>query len=161
MKNKSQKYFIYLQKKSFLGILYRNYYLYPQISKMLRGFAIDIGSGIGDFLRFRSNTVGADVNPFLVDHCLSLNLEAHLIHNDIIPFPSGSFDSVILDNVIEHISNPVLLIKEINRVVKKKGILVIGIPGHLGFKSDQDHKVFYTEEDCIFLLKKYGFFSIQ
>jgi 2-polyprenyl-3-methyl-5-hydroxy-6-metoxy-1,4-benzoquinol methylase len=40
-------------------------------------------------------------------------------------FPEASYDIVTLFEVIEHVKNPVALLKHCNRVLKKGGILVI------------------------------------
>src|SRR5690349_18684161 len=42
-----------------------------------------------------------------------------------LPFKSSSFDCVILGEVIEHVPNTDFLLREIKRVLKKKGILII------------------------------------
>ena len=107
---------------------------------------LDVGCGIGDMLSYRQNTVGLDVNPLNVDFCQKRQLEAHMMKPDIIPFRDETFDSVLLDNVLEHIEKPSLLFKEIRRVLKPDGILLIGVPGIKGYQSDDDHKVFYDEK---------------
>ena len=68
-----------------------------------------------------------------------------------------SFDTALLDNVIEHIYNPVPLLLEIKRILKNKGKLVVGVPGIKGFDNDEDHKVFYDEKSLTILMKKFGF----
>lgn len=45
-----------------------------------------------------------------------------------LPFKDSSFDCVILGEVIEHVPNPDFLLREINRVLKKKGTLIISTP---------------------------------
>jgi SAM-dependent methyltransferase len=74
-----------------------------------------------------------------------------------IPFKDRSFDSVLLDNVLEHIDSPALLFKEIKRVLKPDGILLIGVPGTKGFESDSDHKIFYDEIKLNTLAEKFKF----
>jgi SAM-dependent methyltransferase len=43
-------------------------------------------------------------------------------------FPDGSFDVVFMGDVIEHLSDPITTIREIHRVLDKKGMLVMGLP---------------------------------
>jgi len=150
-------YFEYLSQRSFLGKIYRNFILYPRLNKHLKGKALDIGCGIGDMLSFRPNTIGLDVNPLNINYCKKKKLEAYLMKNGRIPFEDQSFDSLLLDNVLEHIDAPTLLFKEIKRVLKPDGILLIGVPGIRGFESDSDHKTFYDEKKLKSLAKKFKF----
>lgn len=157
MTNQNELYFAYLKQRSTLGALYRRYRLYPKLNQYLRGRTLDVGCGLGDMLRFRENTVGVDINQLNVQYCTSMSLDAHLMEPDVLPFSDGSFDSVLLDNVLEHIAKPGALLKEIRRVLKPGGNLVIGVPGVLGMQSDLDHKVFYSEEALQSLANKMSF----
>jgi SAM-dependent methyltransferase len=55
--------------------------------------------------------------------------------NRILPFKSGCFDGVNLTEVIEHIENQPQLIREIARVVKPDGVVVISTPNVLNVHS--------------------------
>lgn len=149
----------YLKGRSFSGFLYRKYYLYPKLTRKLSGKVLDYGCGIGDFVQFRANTVGADINSHNVNYCLQQRLDARLIEDNHIPFANGSFDGVVLDNVLEHIPGNVAdsVIEEIKRVLKVGGKLMVGVPGLKGYNSDPDHKVFYTEGDLTSLFIRHGF----
>jgi len=154
-----QAYFAYLRKRSFTGFLYRRFMLYPRLAGKLAGRVLDFGCGIGDFVRFRPNTVGVDINRYNVDYCLHEGLEAKLVENNHIPFSDGSFDGIVLDNVLEHIPGETVdsVIAEIGRVLKTGGTLVVGVPGRKGYDSDPDHKVYYTEESLTSLCVQHGF----
>ena len=140
-----QQYSNYLMQRSRVGSLYRNFVLYPKLCKYLKYKTLDIGCGIGDMLKYRPNTIGVDVNPHNVEICKSRGLPAQIMDYDLLPFAEGSFDSVLLDNVLEHIEFPDILIKEIHRVLVESGQLIVGVPGVKGQQSDSDHKVFYDE----------------
>ena len=157
MQSNKQKYFVYLSKRSFLGKCYRNFILYPRLNVYLRGKVLDIGCGIGDMLSYRKNIIGLDVNPLNIDFCKKRQLEAYVMKPDVIPFGDKTFDSVLLDNVLEHIEKPSLLFKEMKRVLKADGILLIGVPGIKGYQSDDDHKVFYDEKKLYALALKNRF----
>jgi SAM-dependent methyltransferase len=144
-----EEYFRYLTQRSTLGFLYRKYYLYPRLSRQISGLTLDIGCGIGDFLKFRPNTIGVDVNPKLVQYCQSRQLDVRLMSPDSLPFENSSFDSVVLDNVLEHIANPKEILAEIARVLKPRGKLLVGVPGIAGYNSDPDHKVFYDKSKLV------------
>ena len=138
-------YFAYLKQRSMAGYLYRRFWLYPTLKCCLLGRALDIGCGIGDMLRSRPGTVGVDINPETVAYCQSLGLDARLMTQDVLPFADGEFDSVVLDNVLEHLEQPAPLLAEIYRVLKRDGLVVVGVPGQRGYACDPDHKVFYGE----------------
>ena len=65
---------------------------------------------------------------------------------DELPFSSGEFDSVLMDNVLEHIPQPERLLSEVHRVLRPDGRLLVGVPGARGWASDPDHKVFYDQD---------------
>jgi len=77
---------------------------------------------------------------------------------DCLPFDDDSFDSVLLDNVLEHLDSPASLLSEIKRVLCENGSLLIGVPGEKGYDSDSDHKQFYNEKRLIKCLIDSGFF---
>tara|TARA_Y100000591_G_C21532991_1_gene545034 strand:- start:15 stop:584 length:570 start_codon:yes stop_codon:yes gene_type:complete len=153
----NKEYFDYLTQRSSFGKVYRKYLLYPKLNKFLFGETLDVGCGIGDFLRFRSHTSGVDINPHLVKHCTDNALNVKQMDKDKLPHHSKSFDSAIMDNVLEHIVNPNPLLFEVHRILKDGGRLVVGVPGSLGYKSDEDHKIFYSKKLLIDTLEKNNF----
>lgn len=96
-------------------------------------------------LLFRQNTVGVDVNPHTVEFCRSRGAMAELMQQDDLPFEDGSFDSALMDNVLEHIADPSALLAEVRRVLNTNGRMLVGVPGRCGWASDIDHKIFYDE----------------
>lgn len=152
-----EQYFEYLTKRSWRAVVYRNFFLYPRLCYHLEGLTLDVGCGIGDMIKFRRNTIGADINPYLVDYCNKKGLDARLIRDGRLPFEDGTFQSVIMDNVLEHITSPDGLIKEIRRVIERNGRLVIGVPGVKGYRRDADHKVFYDEKKLTGTIQENGF----
>jgi methionine biosynthesis protein MetW len=48
-------------------------------------------------------------------------------------FKNNSFDFVICTDVLEHLINTAELIREINRILKKEGLLLINVPNELNF----------------------------
>lgn len=150
-------YFQHLQGRSRLGWIYRNLYLYPRLRRHLTGHTLDIGCGIGDFLRYYGDAVGLDVNPHTIRYCQQRDLEARLIDGDRYPFDDQSFESAILDNVLEHLNDPAPTLQEIHRVLRPGGRLVIGVPGHKGYAADPDHKRFYGEQELDETVSHAGF----
>jgi SAM-dependent methyltransferase len=157
MQTPHDDYFKYLKTRSRVGHAYRQFFLYPKLVRHLHGKVLDIGCGIGDMLGFRPGTVGTDVNPKTVEYCKSQGFEACLMDFDVLPFDDKSFDSILLDNVLEHLQDPRPLLNEALRVLRKNGVLLIGVPGIRGWASDSDHKVFYDEEALVKCLDQAGF----
>lgn len=141
------EYHEFLKKKTIKGQIYRRFLLYPRLCKFLSGVTVDIGSGLGDFIRFRPNTIGIDINPDNVEYCKSKGLDVRLMEINHLPFNDGEVDSINMDNVLEHIEDPAPILSEMTRVLKKGGTIVIGVPGILGFKTAPDHEVYYSKED--------------
>lgn len=150
-------YFKYLSTRSFLGYFYRKYWLYPKLEAKLVGKILDVGCGIGDFLDFRPSSIGVDIDPETVKYCKGKGFSVKLMSIDKIPFGDASFNSVVLDNVLEHIADPKPLLLEILRVLDSKGILLVGVPGVRGFRADSDHKIFYCNEHLKSTLAEAGF----
>lgn len=157
MNDNYQVYFEYLKNRSRMGLLYRNFWLYPRICRHLSGRVLDVGCGIGDFVKFRKQTIGVDINPETVKFCKMQGLDVIQMETDRLPFLTGEFDGVLLDNVLEHIKSPKSLIEEVYRVLKPFGTFVIGVPGRKGYEKDPDHKVFYDKEKLVETISAYGF----
>lgn len=155
----SEKYYRYLRQRSLLGRLYRTLLLYPRLNACLNGKVLDFGCGIGDFLKFRPDTIGVDINSFNVDYCKSQGLNAERLGSKgEIPFKDRAFARIVMDNVLEHIlaEDVDTVLQEVLRVLSPNGQLLIGVPGSKGFDSDDDHKCFYAEQSLIDLLAKCG-----
>jgi SAM-dependent methyltransferase len=157
----NDEYFQYLTRRSRLGSLYRKYWLYPRLAKRLSGLTLDVGCGIGDMLVHRPDTVGVDINPHTVAFCKERGAEAHLMTGETLPFESGRFASVLMDNVLEHIVHPEGLLEEVRRVLAKNGKLLMGVPGHRGWDSDPDHKVRYDEPLLVATAERLGFRHLE
>lgn len=159
-KLKSQlTYHNYLKTKSFFGSIYRNHFIYPRLIKFISGNLLDFGCGLGDMLKIYKNSIGVDVNKYNIDYCLKRDLNAYLLDDFLLT--NKKFDSIVLDNVIEHITMPSKIIKNIKKFSKKNTILIIGVPGIKAYESDDDHKVFYDEKNLVPLLKNNNFMLIH
>jgi len=56
-------------------------------------------------------------------------------------FEDGSFDTVILGEILEHLNHPERILKEAKRVLKQDGLAIITVP--FGLNPDPDHKRTY------------------
>lgn len=55
-------------------------------------------------------------------------VDIHADLNTVLPIEDESYETVILSDVIEHISNPELLFSECTRILKPGGHLLVGVP---------------------------------
>jgi ubiquinone/menaquinone biosynthesis C-methylase UbiE len=99
------------------------------------GNILDIGAGLGNSLLFAdypeyklyATEYDMDAIHFMQTH---FNEPVNAFKGDIFEanYPDDYFDLVIFNHVIEHVLNPDKYLNEINRVLKKGGILYIGTP---------------------------------
>ncbi len=147
------EYFRHLRKISLLGRLYKRWITSPLLFTRARSFGpriLEVGSGIGAGIlgAYGKIVVGADINPLAVQYCQELGLNAHLIPPDNCwPFVESAFDACVLDNVLEHLEDPALLLQECYRVTTAEGGLVVAVPGCRGYRADGDHKTYYGESE--------------
>lgn len=100
---------------------------------------LDLGCGIGLSLHVLAqifpNTVGCDVDEKALNVCRKILKEVGVDGIDLkkydgreLPFPNNSFDAVLSIEVVEHVKNPKPMLKEIKRVLKRDGVLIITTP---------------------------------
>lgn len=153
--SKFLKYHEYLKTKSLIGNLYRQHYVYSILEKYITGLLLDYGCGLGDMLARYKNSIGVDINPYNIEYCISRGVTAYLLNS--YSFDKVKFDTIILDNVIEHVSNPMMIVKNISKVSRSKTVLIIGVPGQKGFASDSDHKIYYDKDNLVPLFSNHGY----
>lgn len=77
---------------------------------------------------FLKDAVGVDIDlPPLSPQNYSQVIKSDL-SKDPLPLPSNSFENVIAGDVIEHLENPSHFLREINKVLKKGGRLILSTP---------------------------------
>lgn len=84
-------------------------------------------------------------------------------------FKANFFDRIIFLDVLEHLNNRDLILKEAYRVLKKDGLLYVGVPNSqtswkkyqrsagISSFSDPDHKIEFSQLQIVNLLTKGGF----
>ena len=63
-KTNNTEYYRYIQSRSLIGDIYRKHFPYPRLTRGLKGKTLDLGYGIGDFLRFNRNGIGFEAKYF-------------------------------------------------------------------------------------------------
>lgn len=73
------------------------------------------------------------------------------IDKEKLPFADNSFDLVLLTEVIEHLSNPLLILSEIRRVVKPAGNVIVSTPNSVGLFARYNHLIGVAPHNPVFL----------
>lgn len=148
---------------------------------------LDIGCGDGIIGYFAKNNYRQIYGVDISDIALKIAEERGVItrkinaNNDALPFEDNYFDAVTCLDVIEHVFEPINLINEISRVLKKGGILIVSTPNirywhHLfdlavngrfpktsgdAEHYDGGHLHYFTYRDIEKILEKKGFRIVQ
>jgi len=146
---------------------------------ILNSDVCDLGSGReGYFLKkiqdLIKSGVGLDVEPDM-QFCNDKITFKKTDLNEEFPLVSESFDIVTSLAVIEHMENSRLFMSEANRILRKKGTLILTTPAtysrwvlellcilHLVSADEvHDHKHYFSETELMQLVSRAGFLEIK
>lgn len=132
---------------------------------------LDIGAADGLMLN-RMKEIFPDTTCVGIEYASDLiscndSENVHLIRGDalVLPFKDNVFDVVTATAIIEHVSDPIQLVHETFRILRKNGIIVITTPHpfweriatHIGHLNEEEHNELITLRKLISLFKKAGF----
>ncbi len=141
-----------------------------------KGLLLDVGCGNGSSMQMMARigwqVVGTDFDKEAVKEAKSKGLDVRLGELKAIAFPNQSFDAIMMNHVIEHVQDPLHLLKECRRILKKGGTLVMITPnatsrGHAIFKKDwrpletPQHLQVFSIASLRELTKKAGFEKVE
>lgn len=93
---------------------------------------LDIGCGNGSFLKRAASagwTVsGIDFDPLAVEAAVNSGIDAHVSTIEEFICDDGVFDAITLSHVIEHVHDPVGIIRRVSQLLKPAGLLFIETP---------------------------------
>lgn len=133
---------------------------------------LDIGCGFGESLGYHRNRgcdaygVEADGNILRVAARHGLQVKVGLFDADL--WPPSNFDVVTLDQVLEHVNDPLALLRGIHKVLKPGGQLIVATPNALGWGAyffgrrwihwhAPYHQQFFTQASLQLAAKSVGF----
>ena len=97
-----------------------------------KGLLLNAGCGTGitsSFLSKQTKVINADISESAIEYSLRRNNTNHIICDcSVLPFKDNTFDTIIADNVIEHIDNDFSVITEFERTLKSDGVIILSIP---------------------------------
>ena len=135
------------------------------------GSILDIGTADGLMLHNMKNTfpnatcVGIEYARDLMAYSKTNSI--HLIQGDalVLPIKDNAFDVVIATAIIEHVPEPIQLVHEAFRVLRKDGIFIVttphpfweGIATRIGHLKEEEHHELITLKKLIPLFNTAGF----
>jgi len=127
-----------------------------EVRKNIRGILLDIGCGKKPYHPLLNHKTVKWVG---IDRAVTHSgLSSADIFGDgkYLPFKSEAFDTVLCTQVIEHIDEPDILFKEISRVLKKSGMLIMTAP-QTNYLHEEPHDYYrFTKYGLAYLANKYG-----
>ena len=121
---------------------------------------IDLGCGLGIFMNMAKearhcNVFGIDISNEAIRHIKEKGMEGISKKIPPIPFASHYFDVVVSTELLEHVSNPIYLVKEMLRIVKKNGVCFFSVPDNCMYPHQvREHVCSFTKGNLYSLLKK-------
>lgn len=152
-------------------------YTYESLNLRKKDYVLELGFGNGRFIQSLAKKVseglfaGIDYSKTMVKLAKKTNLELckknvelQVASIDNIPYPDNYFDKVVTVNTIYFWDDATACLNEIKRVLKKDGLLVIGMRTRDGVKNlpiAQHNFTLYNKEEAVRLLNSNGFEIIE
>ncbi len=112
----------------------------------VKGKILEAGCSVGSFLALAPKQIqGIDFDEESIKICKEKGLNA--MQMDLtkkLSFKNEEFDAVFSSYVIEHIQNPLFMVKELRRILKKNGKLVVMTNDWIR-THDKKHSSFYDD----------------
>ena len=90
---------------------------------------LDVGCGDAWLGEHFANYTGVDVSPEAVKAACASGREVLLVEAEsALPFDDASYDGVVLKDVLEHVADPVALVREVHRVLRSGGTVFASSP---------------------------------
>lgn len=141
---------------------------------------LDIGCGRGYLVESAVKrdwkAFGVDIDPEAIRRAKMLPLlaETAILNTDIFSarFPSNYFDAINIGHTFEHFANPIEALKEVRKILKTQGILIVSVPNYTGLIvkvrpgswygwRPQGHFWHFSPVTLRNLLEQCGFFCIE
>lgn len=132
------------------------------------GEGLEIGVGSGRFAAALGIQTGIEPAEKLCEIAKSRGINVYGGVAESLPFPSNQFDYILFNTVVCFLDFPIKAFSEAKRVLKSKGVLIIGMIdrnsqlGHLYESKKKDNPFyqnahFYSVDEMILLINQLGF----
>lgn len=126
---------------------------------------LDVGCGTGANLKMLAaygSAEGVDISPQAVDFCRERGLDSvKLGAIEHLPYESGSFELVTALDVVEHLDDDVAGLREMRRVLRRDGRILLFVPAFMFLWGVQDdvsnHRRRYTLPSLLQAVEAAGF----
>jgi SAM-dependent methyltransferase len=131
---------------------------------------IDVGCGVGSNLLLLQSiglkVIGIDSEPYSLSFAKNLS-GILLINGDVLKLPvkSNSIDLVIATDILEHLDDDSLGIREIHRTLTREGKVILTVPAFKSLWGIQDvvgmHKRRYSKNELLKKIEREGFTVVK
>ncbi len=112
------------------------------------GRILDVGCGNGETIgwmrEYGWETYGVEISKEACEQAKKQGLEVFCGELKQAYFPPDFFDAITVNHVLEHVYNPLALLKECNRILKKDGLLIVNMPNFGCFDSRLFREYWYA-----------------
>ena len=131
-----------------------------EFSDHINGKILDVGCGKKPYRKLFKST---DYKGLELDspNNRSFSYADFFYDGQTFPFNDEEFDSIISNQVLEHVDNPEIFLKEINRVLKKGGRLLISAPFIWSEHEQPNDFLRFSSFGIKKLLEEKGFFLLK
>lgn len=155
---------------------------FSEVREWVRGDRLlDYGCGVGNFSQWLPKDtiyVGVERDPVIAAKGRLLHNGLQIITGDLVIDPNllegfinNPFDSVVMAAILEHLTQPILLLERISAVLKQGGDIIITTPmpwtealinlgattGLMSSKVPGEHEELFSQGDLFELLSKSGY----
>lgn len=121
-----------------------NYQKYIEAFQRVPGLRVlDVGCGVGQVVAALAargfDAHGVDVNSAAIQRARGHAGTYYLVDSEVLPFEDGSFDGVGCFTVLEHTPDPGLMLREMIRVTRAGGHIIVACPNFLRVMGVQAH----------------------
>ena len=113
--------------------------LMVQVPYQKGGRILDVGCGNGFFLKWMQKhgweTHGVEISKAACQVAQRNGLEVFNGELQQAKFPPGYFDAITISQVLEHLHSPGRCLKECQRILKRRGRLIVGVPNLGSFEA--------------------------
>ncbi|MDD4251123.1 MAG: class I SAM-dependent methyltransferase [Candidatus ainarchaeum sp.] len=132
-KTNNQEYYYDSLSGKLLGCKTRENLILKKINKLKKDdYFLEVGCAQGHYLKkaFKKtkNVFGIDISKEFITKAKKTGANVQITSGEKLPFKNNFFNFVLCTETIEHIPNWKKSIKEIKRVLKKNGLVIITIP---------------------------------
>ncbi len=153
---------------------FRNIFLtrYKLIKRYIKkGRVLEIGSSTGIFLEiFKENGFEVfGVEPSgSSEIAKKKGIKVYKGYFEKLDIPKNSFNLVILNHTLEHMEDPIFVLKKVNSLLKNNGLVFVDVPNaggipakifgdHWPYKLPNEHKWQFTKDSIFKVFKNTGF----